>query len=332
MKATFLRCIPGIAALALLVLPREAAAQLAMRTSVKFILSAGGTRPPGGALLTDEDVRRAFTNMNNLLDTFGRGYQFRITEIIDLAGHSELYNLTTSNASAMIKAVVDNDPSALGWRTNAANLYINNDPGGGSDFNGMVVVSHNGSYKTILHESGHHFGLCHTQGCGCRDCPTCELTDDEVGDTLPDRECWTVDDIATNAFHTLYANLNAAQRAMVSNTFNNVMSYHNDGTHGVLTSDQLDRMADTANGRVADNIITGFTRFVDHANTCSVPAGNSACLGGFTGPFRTLTQGVNAAVTGDIVLIRPGHYNEPMTLTKAVTLRATRGDALIGKP
>jgi hypothetical protein len=332
MNASCLHCIPLIAALALWVSPREAAAQLAMRTSVKFILSAGGTRPPGGNLLTDEDVRRAFTNANNVLDTFGRGYQFRITEIVDLAGHPELYDTTTSNASAIIKMAVDNNPAALAWRTNAANMYINNDPSGGSDFNGMVVVSHNGTYKTILHESGHHFGLCHTQGCGCRGCTECGLTDDEVGDTLPDRECWTVDDISTNAFHTLYANLNAAQRAMVSNTFNNVMSYHEDGTHDVLTSGQLDRMADTANGRVAENIITGFTRFVDRANTCSAPAGNSTCIGGFIGPFPTVAQGVNAAVAGDIVLIRPGHYNEPMTLTKAVTFRATRGDALIGKP
>jgi hypothetical protein len=41
---------------------------------------------------------------------------------------------------------------------------------------------------------------------------------------------------------------------------------------------------------------------------------------------------MNAAGAGDIVLIRPGHYNEPMTITKGITFRATRGDALIGKP
>jgi nitrous oxidase accessory protein NosD len=41
---------------------------------------------------------------------------------------------------------------------------------------------------------------------------------------------------------------------------------------------------------------------------------------------------VNTAGASDIVLIRPGHYNEPMIINKAVTLRATRGDALIGKP
>jgi nitrous oxidase accessory protein NosD len=45
-----------------------------------------------------------------------------------------------------------------------------------------------------------------------------------------------------------------------------------------------------------------------------------------------VARGVSEAQAGDIVLIRPGHYNEPMTISKAVALRATRGDALIGKP
>ena len=86
-----------------------------------------------------------------------------------------------------------------------------------------------------------------------------------------------------------------------------------------------------ANMLVADNIVTGSTRFVDRANTCG-SVGNSACAGRFGGPFPTLAQGVSVASAGDIVLIRPGHYNERMTLTKAVTFRPTRGDGQIGKP
>jgi len=30
--------------------------------------------------------------------------------------------------------------------------------------------------------------------------------------------------------------------------------------------------------------------------------------------------------------VRPGNYNEPMTISKPLTLRATRGDATIGVP
>ena len=50
-------------------------------------------------------------------------------------------------------------------------------------------------------------------------------------------------------------------------------------------------------------------------------------------PWKTVANGVTVANAGaDIVLVRPGHYNEPMTINKAVTLRATRGDAVIGLP
>ena len=332
MKTAFLRCLLFFTALALVVSPREAAAQLELKVSVKFILSSSGARPPGGNLLTDTDVRRAFTNMNDLLDTFGRGYHFRITEIVDIAGHSEAYNVDVQTASEIIQAAVNSNPTAFGWRNAAANMYINNDSGGGSAFSGMVVVSHNSGYLTILHESGHHFGLCHTQGCGCQACADCALTDDEVGDTLPDRECWTFDQIASHAFPAVYPNLSPAQTGMVSNTFNNVMSYHKDGTGNVLTTGQLDRMADTANSLVASSIVTGSTWFVDLNNTCTQRSGSSACMNNTGGPFQTVAGGVNNANAGDIVLIRPGHYNEPMTITKAITLRATRGDALVGIP
>jgi len=61
------------------------------------------------------------------------------------------------------------------------------------------------------------------------------------------------------------------------------------------------------------------------------PDGSSGC-GLFSGPHRTVGSGVSAANNGDIVLIRPGTYNEPGTINKAVTLRATRGPATIGLP
>ena len=41
---------------------------------------------------------------------------------------------------------------------------------------------------------------------------------------------------------------------------------------------------------------------------------------------------VNSAQDGDIVLLRAGNYNEPMTITTYVTLRASRGKVSIGIP
>jgi hypothetical protein len=49
-------------------------------------------------------------------------------------------------------------------------------------------------------------------------------------------------------------------------------------------------------------------------------------------PFRTVTNGVNTGASGDIVLIRPGNYDEPMAIRKSITLGATHGNALLGKP
>jgi hypothetical protein len=43
-------------------------------------------------------------------------------------------------------------------------------------------------------------------------------------------------------------------------------------------------------------------------------------------------QGIVAADPGDIVLIRPGNYNETATYAKPITLRATRGVVSIGTP
>ena len=121
--------------------------------------------------------------------------------------------------------------------------------------------------------------------------------------------------------------------AQVSNTFNNVMAYHRSdgGSQSVLTPDQWDQIADFTRTDRA-NIMNGKTLFVDWMNTCLFPSGFSQCTLGLSGPFPTVAQGVNGASGGDIVLIRRGHYNEPMTITKAITLRATRGDALLGKP
>ena len=311
-------------------------AQIEVRLSIKVILDANGMRPAGGVLSTDDGIRNGVANANKVMASFGRGYQYRITEITNLPGHANLLDLTCQDASDFIDAGVQINPASYAWSNNAVNVYINK----GTDaescaYNSLLVLKYTSS--AFLHEGGHHLGLAHTHGPGCKDCDTCtSLMSDDIGDTLPDRACWTQDDVAFYSYGRTYAQLtNATQRLMVSNTFNNVMAYHRDegGSESVLTPDQWDRIADfTRTNRM--NIMNGKTLFVDNTTpACAARAGFSECFGANAGgPFLTVTQGITRASAGDIVLIRPGHYNEPMTISKAVTLRATRGDALVGTP
>ena len=313
----------------------EARAQIEWRVSVKFILDANGHRPSGGIIDTDQDVRDQVDAANRLIDPFGRGYRFRLTEITNLSGYSAYFSTDRETTSSNLMVIVNSNPASVAWRANALNFYVNAADGvnEGITKTKLIMMGHNVGRETFTHESGHYLGLCHTHGCPCA---TCDSTNcpvppvpDDFADTLPDNTCWDQDDISTNWFHKVFVNLNLAQQNTVSNTFNNIMSYH--AKRLVFTSDQLDELADTSNGS-RNNLTTGFTWFVDRDNTCTGRTGSSACTNGTEGPFQTVTTGVNRANAGDIVLIRPGHYNEPMTITKAVTLRATRGDALLGKP
>jgi hypothetical protein len=315
----------------------DAGAQLQLRVSVKVILDGNDQRPPGN-LSTNEGILKSITNANNELAGYGRGYQMNLIEIRDLPGHKELYDLDECDAKDRIKAAIKTNAASYLWVPDAMNIYLNNGPphhGCSGGFAEPIVEGCTGSIG--LHEAGHFFRLCHTQGCGCQWCPDCpSLGDDGIDDTLPDRSCWTTNQIASNAFPNTYPNLTAAQQILVSNTFNNVMSYHgtNGGSLKVLTTGQLDSMTDTANLYVGSNIVSGFTRFVDLTNSCAVPVGSSTCVPGLGigGPFPTVANAINQANPGDIVLIRVGHYNEPMTIRKAITLRATRGNVLLGKP
>ena len=338
MKTTFLRKPLLFAALALGCSLPQAHAQIEVRASFKILLDANSAPPPAsGNFATDANIRATVDEANRLLTSFGRGYTFRVTEVTNLSGHADLLDTDCKETTAQIEAGVQTNPASYGWRNNAMNVYITRgaDVGGACAFNSMLVLHWNDSYKTLGHEGGHHLGLAHTQGSGCGACDTCtNLMSDFIGDTLPDRECWSSNQIASYSFPN-YPNLTLAQVAMVSNTFNNVMAYHKSdgGSQSVITSDQWDRIADfTRTNRM--NIMNGKTLFVDNTTpACAARDGFSECFGANVGgPLLTVAQGITRASAGDIVLIRRGHYNEPMTITKAVTFRATRGDALVGTP
>jgi hypothetical protein len=272
-----------------------------------------------------------------LLRANGRGYQFQLTEIQNVSGWSSFFNLSArnqANKEALENTATSNATTRAQffWRDNAVNVYINNTSSGYCSFpgSGSAVFIGSAAYDTlIIHEIGHHFALAHTHSgeqylnsddSPCSDgCACAQLVGgntDGFSDTLPDHECWTRGQMV--------ANNPGATTTQIDNTFLNIMSYHLPQDR--FTSGQLDTWADTGNGS-RFNTVTGRTRFVDRDNTGIFQFGTSAL------PYETVAQGVSsAAASGDIVLIRPGHYNETMTITKALTLRATRGTAVIGLP
>jgi hypothetical protein len=328
------------ASLAILLAPFTAPAQLSWRVSVKMILNASGNRPSSGILNTDQEIRDQIDNANEVLDAYGRGYRYVLTEIVDLAGVSQYYNVDRDEKEDL-EAAAEANKALYAYRDNAINIYINGNGGSavcsfppGDD----IIFMGQGSRSTsIFHESGHYFDLRHTHqgelfqnsnGTDCTNGCSCARLiggdGDFIDDTIKDHECWdTQNEIAQGNFGLNYSGLSAFNQGRVDDVFFNMMSYH--GTRNRLTPDQLDRMTDASNGD-RFKVATGRTRFVDRVNQTVFQFGSSAW------PYQNVSQGVTAANGGDIVLIRPGHYNQPQTITKRVTLRATRGTAVIGVP
>jgi hypothetical protein len=312
--------------------------QLQWRISVKFILDANGNMPAGGNMTTLAAVTNEIATANQILDGTGRGYRFQLIEILALINVSQWFNVDVFANKTALESAAESNPTTYAWRTTAINVYINGNPTNSavcsfpSTGDDVIFVGQNSLLPVLIHEVGHFHNLYHTQGqfcAGCTGAGACTSPgDDLIADTLPDVACWTQNQIAMNAFGAAYTNLNSAQQRQVDDVFFNVMSYH--PTLNRFTSDQLDRLTDASNG-TRINVATGRTWFVDRNNTCIFPNGDSGCVLGGGGPFKTVAAGISAASTGDIVLLRPGKYNEPMTITKPVTLRATRGRATIGQ-
>jgi hypothetical protein len=344
MKPSSLRFPRSVALAVLLSLPATVCANdILMRLSVKFILSPAGMFPCCGNGTFDSfaDITNQVMVANQKLRAAGRGYQFQIWEIATIGGvATNFWDLYRAD-KALLEQFAEANPSAYRWRNNAINIYVTHNDGSAAcslPDEDIIVIGQNSRDTTLWHESGHYFNLRHTHEgqqlldldfTACTNGCSCLLrlpgNDDACGDTLPDLTCWqTQDGVARGNFNVNYSALSAANQTRVDNVLNNIMSYHDDRDR--ITSDQLDRWTDAANGpRSAD--VTGRTRFVDRAYG-GVPAGSS------TQPYNTLALGVSAASASgtDIVLLRPGNYNEPQTIRKPLCLRATRGDATIGRP
>jgi len=345
-----------------------ALADINIRISVKAVLNpATGARQPG---VSDLTFSNTVVEMNAMLTDHMRGYhlQWVGNSLINVgglnqfnSGPSRYYDVDFVNdedgdtLKDQFEANAVNNPETYGWSSSAVNIYIVRF--GGANWNvcsfpGSQIILVNGvagysTARTVLHEIGHYFNLSHTfngrqnlnsNGTSCTNGCNCAQFigggGDGVADTILDHDCWTdQNDIAQGNYALNYASLTASRMAAVDRIWNNLMSYHG-RQHNTpfLTSDQLDRWSDSANDD-RPGVRTGRTRFVDLDCSSLAPSGNSICsvIGG---PYHSVTAGVNAANASgaDIVLIRGGNYNEPQTLTKPVTFRATRGNAIVGKP
>jgi hypothetical protein len=300
-----------------------------------------------------EWVGNALVEVGGLGQFFSGPSQYYNVDFQDDPDGETLRQQFESNAKA--------SPTIYGWDSTAANIYILRMGSNGSSSssfppNALTTVLGNpppgrgySKIYTVIHELGHHFNLKHThqgQGylnpdfstCADQNCSCARLiggSEDLIADTISDHVCWNSRDaIAQGNYGMNFIDLTTARQAAVNRVWSNIMSYHEDqlgNEVNLFTSDQLDRWTDSANNdRAAE--VSGRTWFVDRNSGCLTPTGSSACTGNFGGPFPTVAVGVSVARAGDIVLVRPGHYNEPMTINKSITLRATRGDALLGIP
>jgi hypothetical protein len=337
-----------------------------VRVSVKVIRNpANGTRPPvPGTTLTDGLVTHMLDIANQrFLEPYWRGYRYVLAGPVIEVGqpcnpcgisNPSFWYATGFGDSMDVfenQAMIDPD---YAWDFQAMNVYINAGQGNGgvSSFPSPPDAEHltvlgsavfdtgfNDSFPaaTFVHESGHYFGLGHTNAEACSVCvvyPGCTLVPgdgDQIADTIDDHPCSSRDELAAYNFPGEYPNLTPEHWMDVDNVFWNNMAYLHPGqAYGATilerrTEGQLDFWTDTADlARLT--VVSGRTWFV-------ALNGSNGGPGYSTTPFRLPSQGQNAADAGggDIVLLLPGTYLENPTFTKPMTLRATRqGVARIG--
>jgi len=209
-----------------------------IRLSYKVILDPNtGERPE---YASNKFFDALTTSMNSIMCALDSDLYFSAEEVIEIGGinHPISFQYYTANPHIednieSLEFNAENNPTDYAWRENRINFYFNNGGIGGicsfsflEGANEAILIGGKFRPGIAIHEIGHFFDLCHTQGCPCGECATCDAPENDlVFDTVEDRACWDRDDIAINAFSNPYKFLNPIQKTLVDNTFNNVMSY-----------------------------------------------------------------------------------------------------------
>lgn len=342
-------------------LPRPACSQfIQLRISVKHILNASGQPPSGGGTnnwLNAGYWGGAIEKLNAGCARFGRGFRFADPVFEGGVSNAAQYFSVEDSETVAFEYAIRSNPQQYRFRDDALNVYVvQNNLGSSSapecrgwasppykplqavppydNFNGRIVVLciTTGPLSVIPHEFGHHFGLEHTW-----------VSDSRITDIPVDADPGP----CNNGCACMFANTQARAAAQgwsgatLTLMTNNLMSYHCDINDDFdLSEGQLDIWCDMARRYLASEGI-GVTYFVDRTAASFLPDGYSRSYSSVPpgipvgGPFINLSGAVAAANSAgsDIVILRPGNFNEQITISKPVTLRATRaGWATIGKP
>lgn len=309
-----------------------AAQDIVQRLSIKFINDGAGN-PPQGEYGDPAKVQWAIDQSNAAFERFGRGYGYEISEFRWVDGFPSFYDVEDDAEYILLGEMAQQFPAEFHWSETAVNVYIVDTAFAAKGLDPVMIGSGVQIDMIWVHELAHYNGLPHTwedliadtaswpgplqctenggstlggtEECGC-------ATKVAILDQTAAANGWTqkqYDDIRFNALS--YFGDTSCDPAVV---FGNLR----------LTEGQMDRWTDWT--RLAHpNEVSGLTHFVEDGYV-GVSNGLS------THPYSTLTDGLGAADAGggDIVLLRAGTYDGPLTVSDPVVLRASLGSAVVG--
>ena len=236
----------------------RAESNMIWRVSVKVLLESDGAYPqaapgqPGpDRAATKKDYFDSFEEGSRILAHTGQKVRLDLVEVVELDKLS-IWNWINADCGDVLRWLnnaATANPRVYGFRTDAINVYVvrcTGRGGGGGLYPAGANVSENQKGDIIIrrpanaggltHEIGHHFGLGHTHGGtdeSLEDCGDASFWfdpgNDGISETLPDHECWSLEQLTRRSYGVTYSSLSffpAWMRARVDDTYGNLMSYH----------------------------------------------------------------------------------------------------------